>query len=152
MNKNSLLIILSITILLILNTYSYLFHNKFYPSLYEVKNTPQQYQNMLIEYKGGDLIAISPSEKKFTYQEGEETIDVNYNDNHSPRKSIFGKTSIFGSVRNDEIDLIDMHNHDYNYFKYLISVFGFVILFYYLFKEWKFSNWRLSPKSEDKNA
>ena len=146
--KKTLIMFILILSLILIDTYSYLFHNDYYPSIYALHESPEKHQNKLVEYSGGDIISINPADKEFIYQEGNDKINFQYQETQNPKKSILGKTSVFGRFTDNYISLLGIHNHNHNYFKYLLSIFGVVIFVYYLFKEWELKGLKFHPKKE----
>lgn len=146
------ILILAIIMLCI---YSYLEYNKYYPSITAIKQNPEQYMEKIVEYRSGDITEINEAGKTFIYTSGKESIQVNYSQNFTPKPAISGQTSILVKLSQNYVELVDIHNHDYNSYKYLISVLGIIIFIYYFFKEWKFNKFRFIPKIPehgDKNA
>ena len=72
---------------------------------------------------------------------------MRFNGNLQPQKSVLGTTTIFGRFKDGYIDLIALHNHNYNYFKYFLSIIGVAILIFYFGKEWKLNNFKFYPKN-----
>ncbi len=146
------ILILAIIMLCI---YSYLEYNKYYPSPTAIKQNPEQYMGKIVEYRSGDITEINEAEKTFTYTSGKDSIQVKYSQNFTPKPTIIGQTSILVKLGQNSLELIDIRNHDYNSYKYLISIIGIIIFIYYFFKEWKFNKFGFMPKIPehgDKNA
>jgi hypothetical protein len=119
----NLLLLLSLALLF---TYSYFWHNNYYPSISELLRNPKQIDK-LVELRGGEIVEFHNTEKVFIYQDGNDRIDVKYNDKQIPKKSILGRTSIYGRYENRYIELISIHNNNYNFLKYIVSIIGFII-------------------------
>ena len=128
--------------------YSYTYHNEFYPSIYSLSGIPEKQTNRLVELRGGEITEIDKANNEFVYKLGADSIKVKYNPEHPLRKTIHGRNYLLGIYREGFIELIEFHNNDYNYIKYIVSVFGLVILLYYLVKEWRLKGVRLCPKNQ----
>ena len=126
--------------------YSYNYHDKIYPSIYAVLSSPSEYQNKLVEFRGGEVLNYNPSDKSFDYNLGNAAINVKYSDDNDIGISNFGRTSIIGTVKEEHIELLGLRNHNYNYMKYFVSVAGFVIFGFYFFREWRIKNFRLEER------
>jgi len=135
--------------------YSYLSYNKYYPSITALKENPLFYDGRTVEFRSGDITKLNEEEKTLIYTSGKEELKISYDKRFSPRATNKGQTSILVNVNNGNFELADIHNHDNNYWKYIISVFCIVIFIYYFFKEWSLDEFRLIPKqskSGGKNA
>lgn len=135
-----------ITILILMGGYSYVYHNKFYPSIYELLENPEEHEGKIIEYKDGHIIDFHNPKNEFVYSSGKYKINVRFNGDLQPQKSLLGTTTIFGKFKNGYIELIALHNHNYNYFKYLLSIIGVAIPLFYLGKEWNLSGLKFYPR------
>ena len=125
--------------------YSYTYHNEFYPSIYSLGKLPERQIGRLVELRGGEITRIDDTNNEFIYQLGTDSIRVKYHSEYSPRKTLLGKTYLLGIYRDGFIELIKIHNNDYNYMKYIVSVIGLVILLFYIVKEWRLKGLRLYP-------
>lgn len=139
-------IILLLSIIILINLYSYFYHNKLYPSIDELLKNPSVHNNRLVEYRSGDIVSFNFPENELVYKSGKDSINVMYDDGIRPHKSKFGNTVIFGVFKDGHIQLINLHNNNYNYVKYIISVIGITIFLFYLIKEWEIKGLKLCPR------
>lgn len=87
----------------------------------------------------GSVINVSPS--SFYMSINHRPLKV-YHENL--QKPVLGQVYVLGTLNPDgTANALDVHDLSYNYIKYFISFFAFIVFLFIFFREWKIRKWRL---------
>jgi hypothetical protein len=121
--------------------YSGSYYYQYYPSVTQYLEEPEKFSGHHIEIAGniegfdGEFYDFRVSRYLYDGSEG-ETVKIKHND--EIRDAVNGFVSVYG-IYNSEgyVNVINIHYHDYNNFKYIFSLLGPLILITFLFRDWK---------------
>lgn len=145
--KRAVVIFVSLLIIIVLCSYSYLNFDKYDPSIKQFLNGMDKYEGKFSSNKG--YIIYKGNE---TYlNSGNEEILLKYHRNNSTiTKERFGYTTVEGYYRKPGyIEVVDYKNINYNFVKYIFSVLGFAIFLFFFLKEWKITKKGFVERNED---
>lgn len=127
-----------------LSAYSYVaFERNQYPTLPEFLANKEKYQGRQAVLKG-DIVDIRDGSFVFSSNGAEITVIFS----QPVRKAVLGTSLVLGVYDKSGVFIASkVENLDYNYLKYLVSLFAIAVIAYYAKKEW-----RLGIPMGDKNA
>tara|TARA_Y100000310_G_scaffold202322_1_gene202456 strand:- start:474 stop:893 length:420 start_codon:yes stop_codon:yes gene_type:complete len=121
--------------LVLLSIFSLTQYDNYYPSIKDLNENPERYDQLLTEQYGR---IKEFREDGFILLSGNEEILVKTKNIRNP---IQGSLSILGTFHKEGfIELNNIHYFDYNNSKYVVSVIGLIIFLFIFFKEWKITS------------
>ena len=127
-----------IIIFMLLSVDFYLSRKYYSPSSNEILINPALYSGKKFTFIGP---VINTTSSSFYMSVNHKPLRVNY---QNLQKPILGQIYVLATLNNDgSANALDVHDLSYNYVKYFISFFAFIIFLVIFFKEWKFKKWRL---------
>ena len=142
--KNSKKIILAaayaiVISLFVLLSFDFYLSKKYYvPSSDAFIGNPSGYAGQLSEFAGP---VLNISEGSFYMSVNKRPLKVYYSGIEKPK---FGQLYAHVMLNSDgTATALEVHRLSYNYLKYIISFFAFIIFLFIFSSEWKFKKWRL---------
>lgn len=115
----------------------YLSKSSYPPTIDEFITAPLEYEGVETEFTGP---LINLSEDNFYMSVNHVPLKV-YSQGQKPPKA--GQVYTYVILNGDSTaTAIETHNMNYNYLKYYISAFGFILFLFIFFREWKFRKLR----------
>lgn len=141
MGKNKIKIIayvILIFLFVILSLDFYLSKNYYVPSSDSFLDNPSKYKGQLSEFAGP---VLSSSADGFYMSVNKMPLKVYYSGIEKPK---FGQLYVHVMLNEDgTATALEVHKLSYNYLKYIISFFAFIIFLIIFFNEWMLRRWRL---------
>lgn len=116
----------------------YLSKKNYVPSGDEFLSNPSGYAGLYTEFAGH---VSNVSDQSFYMLVNQKPIKIYYK---GFKNAMFGQLYARVTLNPDgTATALEVHKLSYNYIKYIISFFAFIIFFFIFFREWKFKKWRL---------
>ena len=126
-----------VALFIILSIDFYLSREHYDPSIDAFLSSPREYEGRNTKFAGP---VINVSSDSFYMKLNQMPLKV-YHQN--PEKPKFGQVYVRARLNADgTATALDVHKLSYNYAKYLISFFSFILFLFIFFREWKFRDWR----------
>lgn len=108
-------------------------YKKDYISVHDFLKNPEEnsgYNRSVMGPYGGSF------EGGFYVIYNKEPVMVLYDGEYTPPR--YGEVLVYGTTnKNGYVDVVGIHNYDYNYFLYAASFLAIIIVLVFFFKEWK---------------
>ena len=122
----------------VLLSFDFYLSKKYYaPSSDAFLDNPSKYTGQLSEFAG---LVLNSSADGFYMSVNKRPLKVYYSGIEKPK---FGQ--LYAHVmlnRNGTATALEVHRLSYNYLKYIISFFAFIIFLFIFFNEWEIKKWR----------
>ena len=116
----------------------YLSKNYYDSSIDAFLSNPPKYEGKNSKFAGP---VINVSSDNFYMKVNQRPLKVYYPNLEKPK---FGQVYVWVKLNADgTAQALNVHNFSYNYAKYFLSFFAFILFLFIFFKEWKFKPWRL---------
>ena len=125
-------------VVFLLLSYEFYLSKSYYPAtIGEFISSPAQHEGTETEFTGP---LINLSETYFYMSVNQVPLKVYFSGQKSPKSGQIYARVILN--RDLTATAIETHNMNYNYFKYYVSAFGFILFLLIFFKEWKIKKLR----------
>jgi len=133
MKKIALLWYFLVLVLLIVTLFHY---NSVYVNngkKFEMIEHPEKYHGITKQFMGKYGGSFNGG---FYLKYNEQLVPIHYSEEYSPPH--FGNVLVYGTFNKEGyVEAIGVHNYQYNYIIYLISLIAFLFVVWLFFKEWK---------------
>ena len=132
-----------IILLFVLLSVDFYLSKKYYVSSSDsFLDNPSKYSGQLSEFAGP---VINSSESGFYMSVNRRPLKVYYSGIEKPK---FGQLYAHVKLNGDgTATALEVHKLSYNYLKYIISFFAFIIFLFIFFNEWKIRKWRFEENA-----
>ena len=116
----------------------YLSKNYYDPSIDAFLGNPAKYEGKYSKFEGP---VINTSGGSFYMRVNQRPLKVYRANLEKPK---FGQVYVWARLNPDgTAEAVEVHNFSYNYAKYFLSFFAFILFLFIFFREWKIKSWRL---------
>ncbi|MBS3101549.1 hypothetical protein J4204_05465 [Candidatus Woesearchaeota archaeon] len=127
-----------VALFIILSIDFYLSREHYDPSIDAFLGNSEKYEGKYSKF-AGPVINVSGS--SFYMRVNQRPLKVYHANLEKPK---FGQVYVWARLNSDgTAEAIEVHNFSYNYAKYFLSFFAFILFLLIFFREWKFKGWRL---------
>ena len=137
-NKNLIaLYLIIVALFIVLSADFYLSKNDYAPSSDAFLDKPMQYAGQYAEFAGSVMNITAES---FYMRVNQKPLKIHYSGLKKPK---FGQVYVWAKLNADgTVKGLEVHNLSYNYAKYIVSFFAFIIFLFIFFNEWKLKRLR----------
>ncbi|MBS3096723.1 hypothetical protein J4480_04755 [Candidatus Woesearchaeota archaeon] len=138
----AILYLVVLTIFFLLSADFYLKKGFYPPSSDEFLSNPSKYAGQNTKFTGS---IINITANSFYMRVNQKPIKIHYPGMEKPK---FGQVYTLVRLNHDgTATALQVHNLSYNYIKYILSFFAFILFLFIFFREWKLDGWRFAENA-----